>query len=123
MGPRGNNVQKITSDHNVQIKFPEKAKAAVNGEAVNGGDTNGHGDSDIIKISGKKENCEAAAKALKALVPINIEVSLNYLRIHFSAFCSLAEANVMNASSQLRNREKKPMFPFLKYDLKQMRLA
>ena len=26
MGPRGNNVQKITSDHNVQIKFPEKAK-------------------------------------------------------------------------------------------------
>ena len=77
MGPRGNNVQKITSDHNVQIKFPEKAKAAVNGEAVNG-EANGHGDSDIIKISGKKENCEAAAKALKALVPINIEVRAKY---------------------------------------------
>ena len=74
MGPRGNNVQKITSENNVQIKFPEKAKAgAMNGE-VNG-ETNGHGtESDIIRISGKKDNCEAAANALKALVPINIQV-------------------------------------------------
>jgi len=78
MGPRGNNVQKITSEHNVQIKFPEKAKPAgsVNGD-VNG-ETNGHGDSDIIKISGKKENCDAAAKALTALVPINIKVEVPY---------------------------------------------
>lgn len=75
MGPKGNNVQKITMEHNVQIKFPEKAKAAVNGD-VNG-ESNGHGDSDCIRISGKKEHCDAAAKALKALVPINIEVILN----------------------------------------------
>merc|ERR1719412_759422 len=78
MGPRGNNVQKITSDHNVQIKFPEKAKpGGMNGD-VNG-ETNGHHeDSGIIKISGKKENCDAAAKALKDLVPINIEVEVPY---------------------------------------------
>jgi len=78
MGPRGNNVQKITSENNVQIKFPEKAKAgAMNGE-VNG-ETNGHGtESDIIRISGKKDNCEAAANALKALVPINIQVEVPY---------------------------------------------
>ena len=72
MGLRGGNVQNITSKHNVQIKFPEKAKPMANGD-VNG-TTNGHGDSDVIRISGKRENCEAAAQALKALVPINIEV-------------------------------------------------
>lgn len=76
MGLRGGNVQNITSKHNVQIKFPEKAKPAMNGD-VNG-TTNGHGESDIIRISGKSENCEAAAQALKALVPINIEVEVPY---------------------------------------------
>merc|ERR1712186_207021 len=41
MGQKGSNVQKITSDHNVQIKFPEKAKpGGMNGD-VNG-ETNGH---------------------------------------------------------------------------------
>ena len=74
MGTKGNNVQKITSDHKVQIKFPEKAKAAQNGDM--NGEANGHTEADCIKISGKKENCEAAAKALKALVPINIEVKI-----------------------------------------------
>ena len=73
MGLRGGNVQNITSKHSVQIKFPEKAKPMVNGDA--NGTANGHGENDIIRISGKRENCEAAAEALKALVPINIEVS------------------------------------------------
>ena len=44
------------------------------------GETNGHvtpDNTEIIRISGRKEDCEAAAQALKALVPINIEV--NYL--------------------------------------------
>jgi len=83
MGPKGNNVQKITAENNVQIKFPEKAR---NGNGTPNGDlneeeTNGHEASDsteIIRISGKKENCEAAAAALKALVPINIEVEAPY---------------------------------------------
>ena len=85
MGPKGNNVQKITAENNVQIKFPEKAR---NGNGTPNGDlneeeTNGHEASDsteIIRISGKKENCEAAAAALKALVPINIEVNYFFLK-------------------------------------------
>ena len=93
MGPKGGNVQKITSEHQVQIKFPEKARTNGNGTPngdLNGEETNGHVTPDnteiidntkIIKISGKKENCEAAAAALKALVPINIEVSHNIQKI------------------------------------------
>jgi len=86
MGQKGSNVQGITSKFNVQIKFPEKAKVplpngdapAVNGEAPTNGNGNDHQDCDIIKISGKKENCDAAANALKALVPINIDVEVPY---------------------------------------------
>jgi len=84
MGQKGSNVQGITSKFNVQIKFPEKAKIpngdapAVNGEAPTNGNGNDHQDCDIIKISGKKENCDAAANALKALVPINIDVEVPY---------------------------------------------
>merc|ERR1719412_81983 len=80
MGPRGNNVQGITKHHNVLIKFPEKAKPGnqVNGGDNVNGDSNGHNDCDLIKISGKKENCEAAAEALKALVPIEIKVEVPF---------------------------------------------
>ena len=84
MGQKGSNVQGITSKFNVQIKFPEKAKVpngdapVVNGEAPTNGNGNDHQDCDIIKISGKKENCDAAANALKALVPINIDVEVPY---------------------------------------------
>jgi len=83
MGPKGTNVQKITTENQVQIKFPEKARpgnGTPNGD-LNGGETNGHDTPDsteIIRISGKKENCEAAAEALKALVPINIKVEVPY---------------------------------------------
>jgi len=91
MGPKGSNVQKITMEHQVQIKFPEKKQSGngtpngdLNGSAD--GDTNGHATpeagtldlTEIIRISGKKDNCEAAAQALKALVPINIEVEAPY---------------------------------------------
>ena len=81
MGPKGGNVQKITSEHQVQIKFPEKrsGNGTPNGDLNGDSDTNGHvtpDNSEIIRISGKKDNCEAAAQALKALVPINIQVSV-----------------------------------------------
>merc|ERR1712038_1835864 len=62
MGPKGTNVQKITTENQVQIKFPEKARAGngtPNGD-LNGGETNGHvtpDNTEIIRISGKKENC------------------------------------------------------------------
>merc|ERR1712038_1274331 len=79
MGPKGGNVQKITSEHQVQIKFPEKrsGNGTPNGDLNGSGETNGHvtpDNTEIIRISGRKEDCEAAAQALKALVPINIEV-------------------------------------------------
>merc|ERR1711971_349794 len=82
---------RTTMEHQVQIKFPEKKQSGngtpngdLNGSAD--GDTNGHATpeagtpdlTEIIRISGKKDNCEAAAQALKALVPINIEVEAPY---------------------------------------------
>jgi len=77
MGARGANIQKVCSDFNVQIKIPDRKsnKAQQNGTTnENNEDTNGQENSDIIRISGRKENCEDAVAALKALVPINIEV-------------------------------------------------
>ena len=65
MGARGSKVQKICSDHDVQIKFPDKASE--NGET-----------SDTIRISGQSARCADAAAALKALVPVNVEVEIPY---------------------------------------------
>ena len=76
MGTRGSKVQKICSDFDVQIKIPDRAKEnGTNGEEV----VNGNGDCgshDVIKITGRSENCESAKQALINLVPINIEVCL-----------------------------------------------
>ena len=120
MGPKGTNVQKITTENQVQIKFPEKARAGngtPNGD-LNGGETNGHvtpDNTEIIRISGKKENCEAAAQALKALVPINIKVRGPFLISLFKtqSFYFLIWYDMMNTSSQLKQMKKNHMFPFL----------
>ena len=84
MGARGANIQKVCSDFNVQIKIPDR-KSNKNNQQQNGdSDHNGgdeQNDHDIIRISGRTENCEDAAEALRALVPINIEVS-NLLVCH-----------------------------------------
>merc|ERR1719323_982938 len=77
MGAKGSKIQKITTDFNVQIKFPDKA-------VENGGETNGvtngerSSNPNIIKITGKKDNCENANKALLELVPITAEVSVPF---------------------------------------------
>lgn len=77
MGAKGSKVQKITTDFNVQIKFPDKA-------VENGGETNGvtngerSSNPNIIKITGKKDNCENASKALLELVPITAEVAVAF---------------------------------------------
>ena len=73
MGAKGSKVQKITTDFNVQIKFPDKA--VENGEqpAVNGDNS-----CNIIKITGKRDNCEKASQALLELVPITAEVSVPF---------------------------------------------
>merc|ERR1719370_2273606 len=77
MGAKGSKVQKITTDFNVQIKFPDKAVENGNGEAAVNGDRPA-GSQNIIKITGKQENCEAASRALLELVPITAEVSVPY---------------------------------------------
>jgi len=78
MGAKGSKVQKITTDFNVQIKFPDKA-ADPNGPpppSVTNGERSSN--PNIIKITGKKANCDAASQALLELVPITAEVSVPY---------------------------------------------
>ena len=63
MGAKGSNVQAITQEHNVSIKFPDRdspQKAAVE----NGDATEGPNRRDIIFITGREENAEAAKQAL-----------------------------------------------------------
>ena len=81
MGAKGSKVQKITQEFGVQIKFPEKA--VENGgpppEERNGGpDQEWSSNPNIIRITGKKANCEGASQALLELVPITAEVSVPY---------------------------------------------
>jgi len=78
MGAKGSKVQKITTDFNVQIKFPDKA-ADPNGPpppSVTNGERSSN--PNIIKITGKQANCDAASQALLELVPITAEVSVPY---------------------------------------------
>ncbi|XP_030647184.1 high density lipoprotein binding protein a isoform X2 [Chanos chanos] len=91
MGPKGSRIQQITKDHNVQIKFPERedlqappAEAPVqengeaNGEIKEPVDPTVPKKCDVIVLSGRKEKCEAAIEALKALVPVTIEVEVPF---------------------------------------------
>lgn len=73
MGAGGTKVQQVCADHNVQIKIPER-----NNSNKENGEGEMNNNSNVIRISGKKENCEAASKALQALVPINIEVEVPF---------------------------------------------
>ncbi|CAC5382186.1 Vigilin [Mytilus coruscus] len=91
MGNRGMNVQEITRVHEVGIKFPDRAPQQ-NGGGQNGagpaenslpngdvnGDEAGHNKSDIIVITGKPENCEAAKLALQDLVPVTEEMTVPF---------------------------------------------
>jgi len=76
MGAKGSKVQKVTTDHNVQIKFPDKAME--NGDAPPNPNSERSSDPNIIRITGKKANCDAAAQALLELVPITAEVAVPY---------------------------------------------
>ena len=70
LGTRGANVQEITVEHNVQIKFPERPGAPPPSEeqeeaAEEVEPEEGKPDPrDVINITGRKENCEAAKEAL-----------------------------------------------------------
>jgi len=92
MGPKGSRIQQITRDHNVQIKFPDRedpnappnAEIAIeengepNGEVKEPVDPAAPKKCDVIVLSGRKERCESAVEALKALVPITIEVEVPF---------------------------------------------
>ncbi|GBP31692.1 Vigilin [Eumeta japonica] len=79
MGARGTKVKDITAEFDVQIKFPERDSAegcdipVTNGEEPMQPSTN-----DVIRITGRPENCEAAKKALLEQVPITIDVEVPY---------------------------------------------
>ncbi|XP_066565203.1 high density lipoprotein binding protein a isoform X1 [Amia ocellicauda] len=91
MGPKGSRIQQITRDHNVQIKFPERedlqappAEPAIqengdaNVEVKEPVDPSLPKKCDVIILSGRKERCEAAVEALKALVPVTVEVEVPF---------------------------------------------
>lgn len=102
MGPKGSNVQGITQEHNVTIKFPErdtmtakKPTQTMNGKRdddnINddkkGEDQNKEEEEeveevidprDVILIMGRRENCEAAKKALEDLVPVKSFVNVPF---------------------------------------------
>ena len=88
MGARGCKVQAITTEFEVQIKFPEKdlnvdmSQMQVNGE-INGEAEVTTRPQDIVRLSGKNEKCEAARDALLALVPIVVEEQVAFRHHRF----------------------------------------
>ncbi|KAG5317065.1 VIGLN protein, partial [Acromyrmex heyeri] len=82
MGAKGRKVQNITSEYDVQIKFPdrdiydEQKVEQVNGENGEGVETIPA--CDIIRITGQPENVAAAKQALLDLVPITIQVDVPF---------------------------------------------
>lgn len=78
MGSRGVKVQAVTSEFDVQIKFPDRdATDQVEG-MVNGGGDEVVRQCDIIQITGRKEKCEAAKQALINNIPITEEVNVAF---------------------------------------------
>ncbi|XP_076054775.1 satellite-binding protein 1 Dp1 [Oratosquilla oratoria] len=97
MGARGSKVQAITTEFDVQIKFPEKdsgqqqpppvpvqeptgeEQEQVNGEVpVPVIEKEAPRPQDIVKVMGKKDKCEGARDALLALVPITAELEVSF---------------------------------------------
>lgn len=76
MGSKGHKVQAITSEFDVQVKFPDRE---VHNEAQLNGDVPDEPKKcDIIRIMGKKDKCERAKAALLALVPVILEVNVPF---------------------------------------------
>uniref|UniRef100_A0A7N6A2M5 Vigilin n=1 Tax=Anabas testudineus TaxID=64144 RepID=A0A7N6A2M5_ANATE len=59
-------------------KAPIQENGEANGEVKEPVDPNAPKKCDVILISGRKERCEAAVEALKALVPVTIEVEVPF---------------------------------------------
>ncbi|KAJ9575749.1 hypothetical protein L9F63_007395, partial [Diploptera punctata] len=82
MGAKGSKVQRITYDHDVQIKFPDRDAREDYHNHQDDGQQQANGDleehepvrmCDVIRITGKPENCEAAKQSLLDLVPVTVE--------------------------------------------------
>ncbi|CAH2073927.1 unnamed protein product, partial [Iphiclides podalirius] len=78
MGARGAKVKDITAEFDVQIKFPERDNTEGADIPVRDEETTEPGINDIIRITGRPENCEAAKKALLDQVPITIDVEVPF---------------------------------------------
>ncbi|XP_068144217.1 LOW QUALITY PROTEIN: vigilin [Drosophila tropicalis] len=98
MGARGFKVQQVTSEFDVQIKFPDRdATDPVEGLTNGTTGVNGEGDGisqgqedgsdqtvepvrqcDVIRITGRIEKCLAAKQALLDLIPIEEELSVPF---------------------------------------------
>jgi len=87
IGKGGENVQKVQTDFNVQVKFPNRGNRNNSDDAPQ---TNGEAETDeeakqreeirkkTIVIDGHKDKVLLAIDALKALIPISEEVSIPY---------------------------------------------
>jgi len=76
MGPRGTYLQNITSQYNVEIKFPERPR---NGPPMDGEPpVEDGGPNDIIRMRGPAPACEEAKQALLELVPVVEEISVPF---------------------------------------------
>merc|ERR1712183_1123548 len=87
IGKGGENVQKVQTDFNVQVKFPNRGSRNNSDDAPQ---TNGEAETDeeakqreeirkkTIVIDGHKDKVLLAIDALKALIPISEEVSIPY---------------------------------------------
>ncbi|XP_017078252.1 vigilin [Drosophila eugracilis] len=94
MGARGFKVQQVTSEFDVQIKFPDRdatepVEGLTNGgSGENGGVEGQDGEDsesvepvrqcDVIRITGRIEKCEAAKQALFDLIPIEEELTVPF---------------------------------------------
>ncbi|KAI8038482.1 hypothetical protein M5D96_008380 [Drosophila gunungcola] len=95
MGARGFKVQQVTSEFDVQIKFPDRdatepVEGLTNGgSGENGGEEGQEGEQeteavepvrqcDVIRITGRIEKCEAAKQALLDLIPIEEELTVPF---------------------------------------------
>ncbi|KAH0551211.1 vigilin [Cotesia glomerata] len=93
MGSKGSKVQMVTSEYDVQIKFPEREQINHDEQSLQepqheqqiNGDKNEETEMnhnpppcDIIRITGQPENVEKAKKALLDLVPITVQVDVPF---------------------------------------------
>ncbi|PNF18399.1 Vigilin [Cryptotermes secundus] len=86
MGAKGCKVQGITYEFCVNIKFPDRdAQEEYHNHQDEGQQPNGNVEEhepvrvcDVIRITGKRENCEAAQRALLDLVPVTVEVNVPF---------------------------------------------